>query len=115
MILMTKEIEINADNIRKAKDKKYVFETYESILESIFDFDCVSDLAFGKDNNSFSIIFKLKVCKSGDLLWVLIKEYLSCIKQTEEQVELEISEREQDGIGVTYKLFKYTPCYHPIE
>lgn len=115
MILMTKEIEIKADNIKRAKDKKYVFETYESILNSIFDFDCVSNLRFEKDNNSFHILFSLHICKQGDLLWVLIKEYLSCIKQTEEQVELQIDEVEQDGIGMSYRLFKYTPCYHPIE
>lgn len=115
MILMTKEIEINADNIRKAKDKRYVFDTYENIIDSIFDFDCVSNLTFEKDNNSFHIKFDLVVCKSGDLLWVLIKEFLSCIKQTEEQVQLQIDEVEPDGIGMTYRLLKYTPCYHPIE
>jgi hypothetical protein len=111
---MTKEIEIKARNIRKAKDKKYVFETYESILSSIFDFDCVSNLKFDKDEDGFNIRCSLKVSKSADMLWILIKEFMSCIKQTEENVELEISEREQDGIGITYKLYAYTPLYHPI-
>ena len=115
MILMTKDIEIKASNIKKARDKKYVFDTYENILDSLYDFNCVSNLRFNKDNNSFNIRFDLKVCKSGDLLWVLIKEFLSCIKQTEEQVELQIDEVEPDGIGMTYRLFKYTPCYHPID
>ena len=40
---------------------------------------------------------------------------MSCIKQTEEQVELEISEREQDGIGIVYKLYAYTPLHHSID
>jgi len=115
MILMTKEIELKARNIKKAHDKKYCFETYESILSSIFDFDCVSNLKFNKDQDGFNIRCTLKVCKSADMLWILIKEFMSCIKQTEEQVELEISEREQDGIGVTYKLYAYTPLVHPIE
>jgi hypothetical protein len=115
MILMTKEIELKARNIKKAHDKKYCFETYESILSSIFDFDCVSNLKFDKDQDGFTIRCTLKVSKSADMLWILIKEFMSCIKQTEEQVELEISEREQDGIGVTYKLYAYTPLVHPIE
>jgi len=115
MILMTKFIEIKARNIKKAHDKKYCFETYESILSSIFDFDCVSNLKFDKDQDGFNIRCTLKVCKSADMLWILIKEFMSCIKQTEEQVELEISEREQDGIGVTYKLYAYTPLVHQIE
>ena len=115
MILMTKDIEIKARNIKKAHDKKYCFETYESILSSIFDFDCVSNLKFDKDPDGFNIRCTLKVSKSADMLWILIKEFMSCIKQTEEQVELEISEREQEGIGVTYKLYAYTPLVHPIE
>jgi len=115
MILMEKDIEIKARNIKKARDKKYCFETYESILSSIFDFDCVSNLKFDKDPDGFNIRCTLKVSKSADMLWILIKEFMSCIKQTEEQVELEISEREQEGIGVTYKLYSYIPLYHPIE
>lgn len=112
---MVKEIEVKANNIRKAKDRKYVFETYENIIDSIYDFDCASDLSLEKTQDEFYIKFNLKVCKSGDLLWILIKEWLSTIKQTEEQVELEISEREQDGTGITYRLYKYTPCVHNIE
>ena len=74
---MTKELEINVKRIKKAHDKKYCFETYESILSSIFDFDCVSNLKFDKDTDSFHIEFNMKVCRGGDLLWILIKEYLS--------------------------------------
>ena len=112
---MTKDVEIKASNIKKAKDKKYVFDTYESILDAIFDFDCVSNIRFEKDNNSFNIRFDLKICKSGDLLWVLIKEFLSTIKQTEEYVELQIDEVEPDGIGMTYRLYRYVPCHQEIE
>ena len=109
MILMTKEIEINADNIRKAKDKRYVFDTYENIIDSIFDFDCASNLTFEKDNNSFHIKFDLMVCKSGDLLWVLIKEWLYTIIETEHDVSIRITEIESESnFGVTYSfnLFK---------
>lgn len=109
MNIMTKQIIIKATNILNAKDKRYVFSTYESILDSIFDFDSASNLEFSKDINSFYISFDLKVCKSGDLLWILVKEFLSTIKQTEEYVELEITEIEQATIGITYKLFKYIP------
>ena len=115
MILMTKELEINVKRIKKAHDKKYCFETYESILSSIFDFDCVSNLKFGKDTDSFHIEFNMKVCRGGDLLWILIKEYLSTIIETEANVDIEITEREQKGIGVVYKMYRYTPLHQEIE
>ena len=115
MILMTKELEINVKRIKKAHDKKYCFETYESILSSIFDFDCVSNLKFDKDTDSFHIEFNMKVCRGGDLLWILIKEYLSTILETEANVDIEITEREQKGIGVVYKMYRYTPLYQEKE
>ena len=115
MILMTKELEINVKRIKKAHDKKYCFETYESILSSIFDFDCVSNLKFDKDTDSFHIEFNMKVCRGGDLLWILIKEYLSTILETEANVDIEITEREQKGIGVVYKMYRYTPLHQEIE
>ena len=114
MILMTKELEINVKRIKKAHDKKYCFETYESILSSIFDFDCVSNLKFDKDTDSFHIEFNMKVCRGGDLLWILIKEYLSTILETEANVDIEITEREQKGIGVVYKMYRYTPLHQEI-
>ena len=112
---MTKEIEINVKRIKKAHDKKYCFETYESILSSIFDFECVSNLKFDKDTDSFHIEFNMKVCRGGDLLWILIKEYLSTIIETESNVDIEITEREQKGIGVVYKMYRYTPLHQEIE
>lgn len=115
MILMTKELEINVKRIKKAHDKKYCFETYESILSSIFDFDCVSNLKFDKDTDSFHIEFNMKVCRGGDLLWILIKEYLSTILETESNVDIEITEREQKGIGVVYKMYRYTPLHQEVE
>ena len=115
MVIMTKEIEINVKRIKKAHDKKYCFETYESILSSIFDFECVSNLKFDKDTDSFHIEFNMKVCRGGDLLWILIKEYLSTIIETEANVDIEITEREQKGIGVVYKMYRYTPLHQEIE
>ena len=112
---MTKELEINVKRIKKAHDKKYCFETYESILSSIFDFDCVSNLKFDKDTDSFHIEFNMKVCRGGDLLWILIKEYLSTILETEANVDIEITEREQKGIGVVYKMYRYTPLHQEKE
>lgn len=112
---MTKELEINVKRIKKAHDKKYCFETYESILSSIFDFECVSNLKFDKDTDSFHIEFDMKVCRGGDLLWILIKEYLSTIIETEANVDIEITEREQKGIGVVYKMYRYTPLHQEIE
>ena len=115
MILMTKDVEIKASNIKKARDKKYVFDTYENILDSIYDFNCVSKLKFDKDTDSFHIEFDLKVCRGGDLLWILIKEYLITILETEANVDIEIMEREQKGIGVVYKMYRYTPLHQEKE
>lgn len=115
MVLMTKSIEIKADNIRKAKDQKYVFETYENIIESIMEFDCASKLAFNKDKDSFLIDFDLKICKSADILWILIKEWLSTIAETEEFVKLSIIEQEQKGIKMIFNIQRYIPCHQLIE
>lgn len=115
MVIMTKEIEINVKRIKKAKDKTYVFYTYENIINSIFDYDCVSKLKFDKDTDSFHIEFDLKVCRGGDLLWILIKEYLITILETEANVDIEIMEREQKGIGVVYKMYRYTPLHQEKE
>lgn len=115
MILMSKEIEIKVTNIRRSKDKKYIFETFENIIESLFDFDCASNLKFNKDDNSFNIDFMLKVCKSGDMLWILIKEWLVTILESEQYVDVEITEREQSGIGIVYKMYRYTPLHQEIE
>lgn len=106
---MTKDIEIKARNIKKARDKKYCFETYESILSSIFDFDCVYNLKFDKDPDGFNIQCTLKVSKSADILWILIKEWLSTIIETEPNVGITITEIESESnFGVTYSfnLFK---------
>ena len=115
MVIMNKEIEINVKRIKKAKDKTYVFYTYENIINSIFDYDCVSKLKFDKDTDSFHIEFDLKVCRCGDLLWILIKEYLITILETEANVDIEIMEREQKGIGVVYKMYRYTPLHQEKE
>lgn len=115
MTLMTKYIEIKARNIKKARDKKYCFDTYEDMLSAILQSGCAYRTTFEKDIDGFNIRTTFKICKQSDMLWILIKEYMSCIKQTEEQVELEISEREQDGIGIVYKLYAYTPLHHPID
>ena len=115
MVIMTKEIEITVKRIKKAKDKTYVFYTYENIINSIFDYDCVSKLKFDKDTDSFHIEFDLKVCRGGDLLWILIKEYLITILETEANVDIEIMEREQKGIGVAYKMYRYTPLHQEKE
>jgi hypothetical protein len=109
MTLMTKEIELKARNIKKARDKKYCFDTYEDILSSLFDFDCVSNLSFDKDIDSFNIRCTLKICKSADILWILIKEWLSTIIETESDVAITITEIENGnnfGISYSFNLFK---------
>ncbi len=116
MSLMTKQITVTVTNISKTKDKKYIFETYENILNSILDFTSItSNVSFEKDKDYFKIDFMMKISKTGDILWILIKEFLSCIKETEDQVQITIDEVEQNGIGMTYKLYRYTPCCHSIQ
>ena len=115
MIIMSKEIEIKVTNIKKSKDKKYVFETFENIIESLYDYSCASNLKFNKDDNSFNIEFVLQICKSGDMLWILIKEWLVTILESEQYVDVEIKEREQSGIGIVYKMYRYIPLHQEIE
>lgn len=107
-MIMTKRVKIIAENIKKTKDRKFIFKTYEDILESIFDFSAVATkLFFDKTDDSFVIDFNVKVSKAGDMLLVLCKEYMSLLTQTEESIEVSISELEQDGTGVLYKFYKY--------
>jgi hypothetical protein len=115
MILMSKDIQIKVTNIKKSKDRKYIFETCENIIESLFEYDCASNLKFNKDDNSFNIDFVLQICKSGDMLWILLKEWLVTILESEQYVDVEITEREQSGIGIVYKMYRYTPLHQEIE
>lgn len=109
-MIMTKEIHIVASNVSAAKDRKFCFDTYEKILDSVMNASkIVFNLSFDKTKDSFTINFGCKVCQEGDWLWILIKEYLSCIFETESKVSILIDEIEQDGNGVTYRMHKYSP------
>lgn len=105
---MEKQLTIVGDNIKLANDKKYVFETYENMLNSLFDFEGIATkIKFDKTDNSFKLQFNLKVCKDGDLLWILLIEYIKTITETEDNVNIMIDEIEQTGKGTTYRLYKY--------
>jgi len=107
---MTKHIKIRIDRISKCKDKKYVHEIADSMIESLHDFPTTaSKIGIFRDTDTFIVKFDLKISKTGDLLWILIKEFLSCIRQTEDEAELSISEIEDGETGVTYKLYNYIP------
>lgn len=106
---MQKRLELCADDINHARDKSFVNFVYESLIDIILSNSESSDLDFCKNAKSFKISFNLRVSKEGDLLWMLCKEFMSLIKQTEEKVQLQINEIEEDGDGTTYKIFKYIP------
>ena len=103
---MQKRINITADNISKAKDKQYVFYTYELMLKSLYDYqDIVTKIFFDKTCSSFTLS-----CKKGDMLWILMKEFLSTILETEDKVAISISEVDEGcKSGIIYKFYNYVP------
>ena len=108
METMTKRISVMVENITKAEDQNFVYYTIDSIIDTLYDWEgVVTQIHFDRTPSSFAIFFHLKVCKDGDLLWVLLKEFLSTILETEENVDITIDEVEEDGNGMTIKLFKY--------
>lgn len=107
---MIKNIRIRIDSINKAKDKPYVNEVCDNILESLYDNDSiVSGIGISRQPNFFYLTFALKVSKTADILMVLIREWCSCISQTEENIAIVINEIEEDGQGISYRLYKYIP------
>ena len=105
---MEKRVSLMIDNITKANDQNFVYYTIDNIIETLYDWEgTVTRVHFDRTPTSFAIFFYLKVCKNGDLLWVLLKEFLSTILETEENVDITIDEVEEDGNGMTIKLFKY--------
>ena len=108
---MTKEIKIVVDNIQKAKDINFVNNTIDSIIESMHDFPKeVSKLSFERDHNSSFVKFTLRVSKTGDMIFILIKEWLNLCLETEPSLFISISEIEEKALtGTTYRFFTYVP------
>ena len=108
---MTKRLTIIANDIDKAEDLDYVNDTYDAIISSLCDYaDIVSNLFFEKNEKLFLIKCTIKVCKEGDLLRILIFEFLSCIRQTENKIGLSISEADEGcPTGVIYKFYNFVP------
>ena len=105
---MTKKIKVIIDNINHAKDRKYVNEVIDAIVDSLHDFpNTISNIGLYRDKTTFYTTFNLKVSKIGDLAFILIQEFLSTIVQTENKVDITIDSVEDDNIGTTYKLFSY--------
>ena len=105
---MTKRIKVIIENIQRAKDKHYVNETIDAIVDSLHDFpNTISNIGLYRDKQTFYTTFNLKVSKIGDMAFVLIQEFLSTIVQTENKVDITIDSVEENNIGTTYKLFNY--------
>lgn len=106
---MTKKIKVTVSNIREAKDKNFVFYIYDSLLENLLNEGntAVSHVSFEKDKNEWDIGFDLKVSKIGDLTWVLMRENLACIIETEPKVTIKIQDEESEGTGVMYIMQRY--------
>ena len=111
LMTMQKRVKINANNINKAQDKQYVFYTYELMIKSLYDYqDIVTKIFFDKTGGSFTLAFTLKICKTGDMLWILMKEFLSTILETENKVAISISEVDEGcKSGIIYKFYNYVP------
>ena len=109
--MMTKEIKIVVDNIQKAKDINFVNNTIDSIIESMHDFPKeVSKLSFERDKNMSFVKFTLRVSKTGDMIFILIKEWLNLCLETEPNLFISISEIEEKALtGTTYRFFTYVP------
>lgn len=105
---MTRRLTICCDNINKASDKNFIFMTYDLMLEMLLDHDdTVSNIKFDKTNNSFFLMFTLKVSKKGDLIRILMQDYLSTILETEDKVNITLDDVEEGEKGVRYHIFAY--------
>jgi len=111
MKYMTKRIRLTCDNIKKANDKDFVFKTFDNMIDALYDFESVtSNLRFDKTNNSFIIMVTLKISKTADMLWVLLKEYMSLLRESENNINMSITEIDEGSdTGITYKIFSYVP------
>ena len=108
---MTKHIRLKVDKITKGSDVKYINDTIDSIVESLHDFEgIVTKIGIARVKDYFVVTFDLKVSKTGDLVFVLIKEWLNTIYETENNVQISISEIEDNSDrGITYRFFDYVP------
>lgn len=105
---MTKQMMIVGENLKSAKDKNYIQYTYDNIINSLLDYEGVAThIEFDKNDDTFKIKFNLKICKHGDLLLVLILEYLKTILETEDNVNITVNEQEQSTRGIIYRIYKY--------
>jgi len=109
--MMTKQIKIVLDNIQKAKDINFVNSTVDSIITSLHDFpNDVSKMSFDRDKNMSFVKFTLRVSKTGDMVFILIKEWLNLCLETEPNLFISISEIEEKAkTGTTYRFFTYVP------
>ena len=105
---MTKRIKLNVTNIEKAKDRNFVFYIYDSLLNSLLsNNDAVKHIYCLKEQNEWNIEFDLTIGKRGDFTWVLMRENLACIAETEPDVNITIYDIEDAGCGVVYKMYRH--------
>lgn len=97
MKYMTKRVRLTINGVKKAKDKEYINEVFDNIIESLYDHEgVVSGIGLSKQPDLYYLSFSLKVSKLSDILMILINEWLSCIVQTETSVHVSIFSKEQD-------------------
>lgn len=107
---MVKKIKVVIDNIKKAKDYRFVNSTIDSIIESLHDFpNTIEQIGLHRDTDLFVLNFILHVSKTGDLIQILIEEWLSCILQTEPNINVSIySSEESDKYDIELKLMAHS-------
>lgn len=106
---MTKHIKLRIERILKCADKKYVNDVIDSIVDSLHDFpNTVERIGLERDNDTFIVKFDLKVSKTGDHLLILLEEWLSCILQTEPNINVSIfSHEETDNYEIENNLIAH--------
>ena len=112
-MIMTKQVRIAINGVRKAKDKEYINEVVDNILESLYDNSVVvSGIGLSKQNDLYYLEFSLKVSKISDIILILINEWLSCIIQTEPLVNVSIFTKEQDDkYEIEHKMIVHNITY----
>ena len=96
--MLTKKITIAIDNLDKADDKAYCNDAIDGIIDTIFDFPSyVTNISLDKTNAHVYIKFDLGISHTGDMVEILIIEWLSTISQTENKVQTKIKIEEEES------------------
>lgn len=102
---MTKKISLILEHLNKADDTKYVEETIDAIIESLYDFPSfVTNINLHRTRSEFRIIYDLKISKTGDCILMLCQEFLNTIIETEPNVKITMLQTEDKKTVIQYTI-----------